>query len=130
MAANTEGVKAVFSQDGILYTDSDQGRLDIGPEGPWPMDMVLMAVAGCSGLTFRSLLERDGFNPERLELSVEGIKNEKSPRKFVEIFVKYDIKCDGLTDSAVKKYIVITERSCPVVQSLSAKTHASYNLIQ
>ncbi|MGI6163061.1 MAG: OsmC family protein [Bacillota bacterium] len=130
MADNTQKVKAVLAHAGISYTNSDDKEIRIETGGPSPMDLLLMAVAGCSGLTLGSLLERDGLSPEKLELTVEGVKNQERPRKYTKIFIKYDIRCQGLIEEALDKYLKITERVCPVVQSLSAECDFTYTLNQ
>ena len=130
MDTNVQKIAAVFDDTGIYYSNSNDKHIKVEVGGPSPTDLLLMAVAGCSGLTLRSLLERDGFVPERMEVSVEGVKSEKRPRKFTEVFVKYDIKCKGLTEKDMEKYLQITESVYPVIQSLSAKSHLDYALGQ
>ena len=121
-------VSAVVYEDRIEYANSEEQALIIESEGPTPMELLLMAVAGCSGLTLESLLERDGYTPERLRLTVEGTKSDKAPRRFTEIYINYDIVCEGLDEKTFGKYLKITEKVCPVVQSLNAAIHLSYAL--
>ena len=130
MSTNVQKIAAVLDDTGICYSNSNDKHIKVEIGGPSPTDLLLMAVAGCSGLTLRSLLERDGLVPERLEVSVEGLKSEERRRKFTEIFVKYNIKCKDLTEKAMEKYLKITESACPVIQSLSAKSHLDYVLNQ
>lgn len=130
MTVNAQKANAVLDNTGILYSNSKGEQLNIEASGPSPMDLLLMSVAGCSGLTFRSLLERDGFEPTKLELAVEGVKSENRPRKFTKIHIHYDIQCEGLTHQTTEKYLKITERVCPVVQSLAADCDLDYSLNQ
>lgn len=130
MDTNVQKVAAVFDDTGINYSNSNDKHIKVEIGGPSPTDLLLMAVAGCSGLTLRSLLERDGLVPEIMEVSVEGLKSEERPRKFTEIFIKYNIRCKDLTEEAMEKYLQITESVCPVIQSLSAKSHLDYVLNQ
>lgn len=128
MAGNVQTISAVFSSSGILYGNSKDQKVEIQAGGPSPTDLLLMSLAGCSGLTMRALLERNGFKLDKLELKIEGKKSESRPRKFTEIEIVYHISCSGLTDKAADKYLVMTERACPVAQSLNAKIYASYVL--
>lgn len=130
MDNNVQKVKAVLDSTGILYSNANDKHIEVEVGGPTPTDLLLMAVAGCSGLTLRSLLERDGLTPERFEVCVEGAKSEERPRKFTQIFVRYNIECEGLTEDALDKYLKITESVCPVIQSLSAESHLEYTLNQ
>ena len=130
MDNDVQKVKAVLDSTGILYSNAKDRHIEVEVGGPTPTDLLLMAVAGCSGLTLRSLLERDGLTPGRFEVCVDGVKSEERPRKFTEIFVKYDIECEELTEDALDKYLKITESVCPVIQSLSAESHLQYTLNQ
>ncbi|MGB4026307.1 MAG: OsmC family protein, partial [Bacillota bacterium] len=89
-------VSAVLYEDRIEYRDSEDQELVIDSEGASPMELLLMAVAGCSGLTLESLLERDGYTPDKVKLTVRGIISDKAPRRYTEINVDYDIVCEGL----------------------------------
>lgn len=128
VADNVQKVKAILDSAGIVYSNANEKQLKIEVDGPTPTDLLLMAVAGCSGITLRTLLERDGLTPERLEVFVEGVKSEDRPRRFTQISVKYHIKCEGLSEEALNKYLKITESACPVIQSLSAESHLEYTL--
>lgn len=123
-------VSAVLYEDRIEYRDSEDQELVIDSEGASPMELLLMAVAGCSGLTLESLLERDGYAPDKVKLTVRGIISDKAPRRYTEINVDYDIVCEGLDTNTLEKYLKITERVCPVVQSLNATVHLTYTLNQ
>ncbi|MGB4392493.1 MAG: OsmC family protein, partial [Bacillota bacterium] len=59
-----------------------------------------------------------------------GIISDKAPRRYTEINVDYDIVCEGLDTNTLEKYLKITERVCPVVQSLNATVHLTYTLNQ
>lgn len=117
--------------DGVLTCRDASGKeIKMGGDaGPRPMDVLLMAVAGCSTLTLSALLQRDGFKPSRLEAVVEGVRSEEKPRKFVSVKVTFLVSCPGLTPEAMDKYMVITERACPVMQSLSAERKLEYRLV-
>ena len=128
MADNTKNQGSFCSCRYLIHNSDDKEiRIETEVQAQW---LLLMAVAGCSGLTLGSLLERDGLSPEKLELTVEGIKNQERPRKYTKIFIKYDIRCQGLIEEALDKYLKITERVCPVVQSLSAECDFTYTLNQ
>jgi putative redox protein len=121
-------VSAALYHDRIEYVNSRNQGITTGSEGPSPMELVLMAVAGCSGLTMESLLERGGYTPDKLEVSVEGKTSDKTPKRFTQICISYDIECEGLDKKTFEKYVTITERVCPVVQSLNAEFQVGYTL--
>ncbi len=128
MMKNNQRISAILNDLGIIYSNSQNEQIKTKTDGPSPMDMLLMSVAGCSGLTLKSLLSRDGYTPKKLQLHIEGIKNDKRPRNFKEIVIIYDVECEELTDKSLEKYLNITERTCPVVQSLNAQTRVMYTL--
>lgn len=64
----------------------EEGKPGIGPT---PMDMVLAALAGCTGMDVVSLLRRMGVTFEAFYLEVEAKRAEKHPRVFTDILLSY-----------------------------------------
>lgn len=129
MAENIQKITATLSGNGILCTDVNGHQVKAGEGGPRATDLLLMAVAGCSGATLNALLTRDGFKVESMNLTVEGIRSEGRPRRFEDIKVHYEIRCPGLSEGKLSEYVKLTEEVCPVIKSISARVHLSFSLI-
>lgn len=125
--ADTQKITAVLTPEGVTSESAD-GKTMSSADGPKPTDLLLMAVVECSGLTLGAVLNRDGVEPDKIAINLEGIRNKVSPREFTDINMHYDVHCPGLDAKKLERYLKIAERSCPVVQSLKAKVHVTYNL--
>ncbi len=120
-------ITASLSHGKTLYRNEKGGQVKPDSDGPNALELLLMAVAGCSGAVLGGVLEREGYKPDRVEISVAG-EWAQNPRRFGTIKVAYDIHCPGLSEEKMQKFLLITERACPVVQTLSAKFETSFTL--
>lgn len=128
MADNVQKITASLNDGSILCSDNQGAQVKIGGGGPRATDLLLMAVAGCSAATLSALLKRDGYQISKLDMTVEGLRGEERPRRFTDIYVKYDIRCEGLAPAKLEEYLKLTEQFCPVIQSVSARVHLNYVL--
>jgi len=128
VSAQKQVIAANVTEEGILCRDLDGREVKIGGGGPRATDLLLMAVAGCSGATLNALLKRDGWEARSFRIKVEGERSQDRPRRFAEIYVKYELECQGLSRDKLEEYLVITERTCPVIQSLNSRIHLSAEL--
>lgn len=130
MSVPANVITAFLNGETIVCSDQNGKNVTIGGDvGPSAMNLLLMSVAGCSGAVLTALLKRDGLQPESLSMTVEGLRAEERPRQYTDVNVTYTVKCTGLTEEALSKYMQLTERACPVMQSLNVKVHLSYKLL-
>ncbi len=125
--ADTKIVTAEVTAEGVISKSAD-GKIVTTMDGPSPTDLLLMATAECSGLTLRAVLERDGVKPEKVSITVEGVRKPAHPRQFTDLNMHYEVRCPGLEAKKLERYLKVAEAACPVAQSLSAKIHATYDL--
>ena len=69
--AETQKITASVAESGVLCVDSNGNRVMAGGGGARATDLLLMAVAGCSGRCSRSLAQ-EGFTPATIEISIEA----------------------------------------------------------
>lgn len=113
----------------VTCRDESDREVTIGGDSrPRATDVLLMALAGCATATLNALLQRDGFKPSKIEVTVEGVRSEDRPRRFAEVNVIFVIDCPGVTPELMDKYVVATERACPVAQSLIAERKFEYRI--
>ncbi len=65
--------------------------------GSSPMELVLQALGGCTGMDAVFVLRKRRLEPERFEVLVEGIKREEHPRIYREINITYRAKGQDIT---------------------------------
>ncbi len=126
--AETQKVMGSVKANQVLCENASGVKVTAGGEGPKATDLLLMAVAGCSGATLKGIMGRDGLSPDVIDMKVDGVRSETSPKRFTDIHVHYTVVCQGLTPEKLEHYLDLTEKVCPVVQSLTAKMHMTYEL--
>jgi putative redox protein len=92
-------------------------HMDSLPDGvsPTPMEMVLMALAGCTGMDIVSILEKKRQPAESIEIHVRGMRAEDHPRGFTDIELEYVLSGPRLTAEAAARAIELSiEKYCSV----------------
>lgn len=78
-----------------------------------PMEMLLVGLAGCTGMDVISILRKKRQQITAYEVHVEGIRAEEDPKVFVEITVEYIITGHHIQPEAVARAIQLSaERYC------------------
>lgn len=113
--------------------------LDANPEfgghnsGLRPMELLLVSLAGCSGMDIISILKKKKQDVTGLEINVKGKKADDHPKKFTEITLEFLVKGRGISENAVKRAIDLSmNKYCSVKASLevTAQIDFSYRIIQ
>ncbi len=111
------------------------GDLSVGGQntGPRPMELLLLAAGGCSGMDVISILKKKKQDVTSLEINVKGEKAEDYPKKFTEISLEFIVKGKNIAEEAVKRAIELSmNKYCSVKATLegSAKIQFMYRIIQ
>ena len=84
-------------------------------QGISPMEVLLMSLAGCSGQTVMSLLEKMRQDVRTFSVTASGAKRDDHPRVFIEIRLEVRVGGNALEHDKVDKAVRLTEeRYCPV----------------
>lgn len=95
-----------------------------------PMEMVLVALAGCVGITVLSIIRKRKAEVTGYELHVRGERASSHPKVFVEIVVEHVLTGQGIKPEVVERAIELAEtRYCPVSIMLS-KTATIRQILQ
>ena len=82
--------------------------------GVGPMELVLMAMAGCSSIDIDLILKRMRQPLESIEVKVEGKRREEKPQTFTDIHMHFILKGE-LKENKVKQAIDLSlEKYCSV----------------
>jgi len=124
------GVENSFWGYNAAGTRLQLGKMQDDP-GVSPMELVLLGLAGCTGMTVASILRKMQQPLEDIRVKVTGWSTETNPevslRIYNEINVEYTIK--GSPIDAQKVEIAIRkadEKYCPVSKMLSAAARIHY----
>lgn len=105
---------------------------DQDSDGFTPADLVLVALAGCSGMDVKSILVKKRQAVERYSVSVRGRQREEYPRIFEQVDVEHVVEGDALDDAAVRRAVELSAtRYCLVSAHLAAGetvVHHSYRI--
>ncbi|MGQ9707695.1 MAG: OsmC family protein [bacterium] len=96
----------------VMDTGAEHNGTDTGAK---PMELLLVALAGCSGMDVVSLLKKMRVGFSGLELKVRGETREEHPRIFTRIDLEYIIYGPSVDEVAVKRAIELSqEKYCSV----------------
>jgi putative redox protein len=96
-----------------------------------PMELVLMALAGCTGMDVADILRKKRQAVESLEIRVRGLRAEDHPRVYTAIELEYILTGAELSPEAVARSIELsTEKYCSVGRMLegSAPIRTSFRI--
>lgn len=106
-----------------------EARTDAGPTvaleleergGPSPIDALLSALAGCTGMDVASILRKKRQAASAYEIEIDGDRAEEHPRVFTAIRVEHRVR-GAVEPEALRRSVELSAtRYCPVSAMLSA----------
>ena len=98
-------------------------------KGASPMEMVLMAVAGCSGMDVVSILAKMQVEIDRFHINVQGERAAEHPRVFTDIELVYQFWGNSLPQDKLKRAVDLSmEKYCSVANMLDKVANLTYRL--
>ena len=95
-----------------MDTAAEHGGKNLGPR---PKLMMMVALAGCTGMDVASILEKMRENVEDLSVEVEGNVTEDHPKRFDGMRVIYRVKGKEINRKNVEKAVKLSsEKYCGV----------------
>ncbi|MGE6106474.1 OsmC family protein [Aeromonas sobria] len=102
-------------------------------EGASPMELILLAVGGCSSIDVVSILEKARQNVSACHVDLSGERAETVPRVFEKIHLNFVVTGQGLAEKQVARAVDLSmEKYCSVSLMLEKAveiTH-SYQIIE
>lgn len=97
--------------------------------GPTPMETVLSALAGCTGMDVVSILKKMRTPVDSFKLEVSAERADEHPKVFTEINLIY--RLDGIEEpeKAMKAIRLSQEKYCSVGAMLKEVTNYQYKVI-
>ncbi|MEI4526912.1 OsmC family protein [Priestia megaterium] len=96
--------------------------------GARPTELLLNAVAGCTGIDIISILTKMRLNPTKFYIDVQGQRADAHPKKFTEIHIHYALEGDLPEEKIIRAIQLSMDKYCSVSHSLSSSIHASYSI--
>jgi len=121
----SDPVVVSWKREGLLFEGvTAHGRVDLASsldeagQGATPMELLRLALAGCTAMDVVSILHKMRQPLEEIRVEVRGEKAEEHPRRFVALEVVYYLTGD-LDEQKVKRAVELSEtRYCSVEATL------------
>lgn len=97
-------------------------------KGARPTELLLSAVAGCTGIDIISILTKMRLEPTSFEINMTGDRADEHPKKFTKINIHYALEGELPEDKVVRAIELSMDKYCSVSHSLSAEITASYSI--
>ncbi|MDX8290470.1 OsmC family protein [Metabacillus indicus] len=103
---------------------------EVGGEntGARPTELLLHAVAGCTGIDIISILQKMRLNPSAFEMDLTGTRAEDHPKRFTAIHIHYKLEGDLPEEKVIRAIQLSKDKYCSVSQSLNAEITAEYSI--
>lgn len=96
--------------------------------GPSPMETVLLALGGCTGMDVISILVKMRAPLAGLEIAISADRADEHPRVFTRIALEYVFVGDGLRPEQVSRAVELSqERYCSVSAMLRKAAPLTYS---
>ncbi len=99
------------------------------PSAASPMELVLMAIAGCSSIDIVHILEKQKLKITHLEVNVNGTRRDEIPRYFTAIDLEVIINGEISASKAMRAIDLSFNTYCSVSKMLEKSTEINYSLI-
>ena len=96
--------------------------------GARPTELVLSAVAGCTGIDIISILQKMRLEPTSFHMDVKGDRAENHPKRFTHIHIHYALEGDLPEEKVVRAIQLSNEKYCSVSRSLNAEMTTSFSI--
>ena len=90
-------------------------------EGFKPMELILVALAGCMGMDIVGILQKKGGKIDDFSIEASGVRAEDHPHRYTKITVK--IKCEGdyKKEDLQRSFELSRDKYCSVMGTLNDK---------
>lgn len=110
----------------VVYLDN---KSEANPQGASPMELLLMGIAGCSGIDIVMILKKQHIDPVDLQMEVEGFRQEGAiPNVFTAIKLNVFMKGDFSPEKAKRAVDLSIEKYCSVAKMLEKTAEISYDV--
>ncbi len=116
------------------WTESGhQILLDAKPEaggedkGPSPMELLLVALAGCTAMDVVIILKKKKADLHSLTIKVEGERAAQPPKYFTRIDIAYNFEGKNLKEEDIKQSIKLSkDKYCSVYAMIKERTEITF----
>lgn len=94
-----------------------------------PMEMVLLALAGCSGVDIAIILKKKRLNVRDFEILVKGERADEHPKVFTKVDMTFVFEGDDLREKPLKDAVKLSlERYCSVAGMVNQTAEINWEI--
>ncbi|OGF64877.1 MAG: hypothetical protein A2Y62_13210 [Candidatus Fischerbacteria bacterium RBG_13_37_8] len=112
-----------------MDTDDQFGGSEAGTK---PMELILVALGGCSGMDVVSILRKKRISYDKFEIKINGKAAESYPKYYERIDIEYQFYGSAIAEKDVARAIELSEQKyCAVMNILrrsGAEIHTNYKI--
>jgi putative redox protein len=98
-------------------------------KGPNPMQAVLAALVGCTGMDVVMILTKMRKEPEALRIEVDAARREEEPRVYTHMTLTYHIDGNGVDADAARRAVDLSQNKyCSVSAMLKPAVELDYKI--
>ncbi len=110
----------------IVDTDKDSGGLE---QGFKPMELLLVALAGCMGMDIVAILQKKGGKIDHFQMVLRGEKNLEHPRRYLKIIYEIECRGDYRREDLIRSFELSRDKYCSVLATLENTPEFQFNII-
>ena len=136
MANDWREVTATWKGGLSFFGENDKGgTVQMGPmdESIGPMQLILVGLAGCTGIDIVSILQKKKTTPTDFKVKVRGKRAETFPMVYTDIEVQYLLWGEDLKVRDVEQAIKLSEQkycSVSIMIGKTAKISSTYKILK
>ena len=124
-----EGISFEAEVDGFKVAIDADPEFGGKSKGPKPKPLMMVALAGCTGMDVVSLLNKMRVDYESLNIKIDGELTEEHPKHFTKIKVIYELKGENIDIKKVQKAVDLSkEKYCGVSYSYKDIMELEYEI--
>lgn len=108
----------------VMDTAKEIGGNDAGPR---PMELMLMALAGCTGMDVISILEKMHVKYNDFRIEITANKSSEHPKVYTKIFIKYRIWGEVPEDKLISAIELSQVKYCSASAMLKKAAEITYD---
>ena len=95
--------------------------------GPGPMELLMVALGGCTAMDVVSILKKMRVDLESMTINVDSEQATEHPKVFTKINIEYNFTGENIKEENVKKAIELSQgKYCSVSAMLKEKAEITY----
>ena len=108
-----------LSEEGTYTANMPSGSIQVGEKGLKPMELLLSALGGCSGVDVYTVLKKKRQPVKNIEIKVKGIRRDIHPRTYERIEIEFSVNEEVDIKALEKAVRLSVEKYCSVYAMLS-----------